>query len=131
MYCTRTWFVLSQFSWKGLWWGSSVEQWMLALPQLLQSAGTFWRRQNWCLLQTQWEMATWGKKSDLTTGNRKRMRKTPSIELALKMKNRRLLRGKEHLPEAENWLKAELLKCQQRDQQRFWFGQGSYLNSPL
>lgn len=40
VYCTRIWFVHYQFSWKGLWWGSRVEQGMPALPQLLQLAWT-------------------------------------------------------------------------------------------
>lgn len=52
VYYTRTWFVHYQFSWKGLWWGSRVEQGVPALSQLLQSAETFWRRENWFLLQT-------------------------------------------------------------------------------
>lgn len=42
-----------------------------------------------------------GKKNGVTTGNRKGMRKTPSREIAVEMKNGRLLRRKKHYAETE------------------------------
>lgn len=82
----------------------------------------------WFPSQTQLNMAIWEKKCAVTSWGRKGMRTPPSRELVIEMNNGRVLRWKEHLPETESWLKAELPKCQQRDPQRVSFGPGRPLN---